>query len=76
VSELSDYGPAMKGASITTGRVALPSFGRERTCPEIPAELYRARLAQTVDRLRVEKLETLVVYGDREHCANLAYLTG
>jgi hypothetical protein len=76
VRELSDYGPAMKGASITTRRVTLPSFGRERTCPEIPAGLYRVRLAQTVDRLRAEKLETLVVYADREHCANLAYLTG
>jgi hypothetical protein len=66
----------MKRASITTGRMALPPFGRDRTCPDIPAELYRTRLVQTVDRLRAERLETLVVYADREHCANLAYLTG
>jgi Xaa-Pro aminopeptidase len=66
----------MKGTSITTGRVALPSFGRARACPDIPTELYRTRLARTVERLRAEKQDTLVVYADREHCANLAYLTG
>jgi len=66
----------MKCASITTERVALPSFGRARACPEIPTELYRTRLARTVKRLRAEKLDALVVYADREHCANLAYLTG
>ena len=66
----------MKCASITTGRVVLPSFGLARTCPEIPTELYRTRLARTVERLRAEKLDALVVYADREHCANVAYLTG
>ena len=66
----------MKSASITTGRVALPSFGRDRTCPDIPAAVYRTRLAHTLDRLRAQKLKALIVYADREHCANLAYLTG
>ncbi|MGO8676940.1 MAG: M24 family metallopeptidase [Limisphaerales bacterium] len=66
----------MKCTSITTARVALPSFGRPSTCPDIPAELYRTRLASTAEHLRAGKLDTLVVYADREHCANLAYLTG
>ena len=66
----------MKGPSITTARASLPSFGRERACPQIPNELYRARLARTVERMRAGKLDALVVYADREHCANLAYLTG
>jgi hypothetical protein len=66
----------MKCASITTGRVVLPSFGLARSCPDIPTELYRTRLARTVERLRAERQDALVVYADREHCANVAYLTG
>ena len=66
----------MKRTSITAGRVALPSFGGAPTGPDIPAELYRTRLARTLERFRAEKLDMLVVYADREHCANLAYLTG
>ena len=66
----------MKSASVTTARVVLPSFGSARTCPEIPTELYRTRLTRTVERMRAEKLDALVVYANREHCANLAYLTG
>ena len=70
------YGRSMKCASITTGRVVLPSFGQAGTSPDIPTELYRTRLARTVERLRAERMDALVVYADREHCANLAYLTG
>ena len=66
----------MTCASITTGPVVLPSFGLAPTCPEIPTELYRARLARTGERLRAERQNALVVYADREHCANVAYLTG
>jgi hypothetical protein len=29
-----------------------------------------------MERLRAEKQDALVVYADREHCANVAYLTG
>jgi hypothetical protein len=70
------YGRRMTCASVTTARVVLPSFGRARTCPEIPTELYRTRLSRTVERMRAAKLDALVVYADREHCANVAYLTG
>jgi hypothetical protein len=66
----------MTAASITTGPVTLPSFGKATACPAIPTELYLARLKQTFDRIRAQKLEGLLVFGDREHCANLAYLTG
>jgi hypothetical protein len=76
VRALADYGRSMKCASIATGRVVLPSFGLARTFPDIPTELYQARLARTVERLRAEGQDALVVYADREHCANMAYLTG
>ncbi|HTV42273.1 MAG TPA: hypothetical protein VMF08_17010 [Candidatus Sulfotelmatobacter sp.] len=47
-----------------------------RSCPEIPTELYRERLARTVERLCAQKWDVLVAYADREHSANVAYLTG
>ncbi|NQU09909.1 aminopeptidase P family N-terminal domain-containing protein [bacterium] len=61
---------------ITTTRVKLPRFGAEPQRPTIPITVYQARLAAAVDRLRRARLDALVVYGDREHFANLAYLTG
>ena len=54
----------------------LPDFGRPDAVPVIPSSVY----ADRVDRLRVRMGETghdfLVVYADREHSANLSYLTG
>lgn len=44
--------------------------------PPLPAALYRERLAAACARARAEGLGVLAVYGDREHSANLAYLTG
>jgi hypothetical protein len=56
--------------------VDLPDFGMPAAMPEIPWSVYAARL----DRLRKRAIERgydrLVVYADREHSANLAYLTG
>jgi hypothetical protein len=56
--------------------VTLPDFGRPGPAPEIPPDLY----AQRVERLRARATERgwdrLVVYADREHSANLAFLTG
>jgi hypothetical protein len=56
--------------------IQLPDFGMPTFEPEIPAEVYQSRL----DKLRKvalgDELDFFVVYGDREHFANLAYLTG
>ena len=61
---------------VTSSKVSLPSFGRAAVCPELAADLYRTRIDQTIERLRAEAISTLLVYSDREHCANLLYLTG
>ncbi len=66
--------PTDSRVALTT--VALPDFGRAATLPELPLEIYRARLDQATERLAAADLDVLVVYGDREHCANLAFLTG
>src|SRR6266404_632981 len=61
---------------INTAAIKLPEFGRPSVRPDISVELYHVRLAQTVERMRAEKLQVLLVYADREHSANMAYLTG
>ena len=44
--------------------------------PAIPAEIYRDRLERLRARADEHGYDQLVVYADREHSANLAYLTG
>ena len=55
--------------------IELPDFGMPEAMPEIPAATYAARLERL--RARMEpRYDRLVVYADREHSANMAYLTG
>ena len=56
--------------------VDLPDFGRPVATPEIPASLYGSRLERLRERMAERRYDRLVVYADREHSANLAYLTG
>ena len=54
----------------------LPEFGLPTVEPTIPDETYRQRLAQLSERAREQGYDLFVVYADREHFANLTYLTG
>jgi Xaa-Pro aminopeptidase len=56
--------------------VELPEFGTPDAMPEIPAEVYAARLKRLRERADSRGYDRLVIYADREHSANLAYLTG
>jgi Xaa-Pro aminopeptidase len=56
--------------------IDLPDFGMPETRPEIPHTTYRERLVRLRERMRGHRYDFVVVYGDREHSANLAYLTG
>jgi Xaa-Pro aminopeptidase len=56
--------------------IALPDFGVSDESPEIPAPLYADRLERLRARAEDAGYDVLVVYADREHSANLAYLTG
>jgi len=61
----------------TIKSVKLPRFGGlDDPRPAISTQQYRARLAQARRAMQQHSLDVLVVYGDREHFANLAYLTG
>lgn len=56
--------------------VALPDFGMPTAMPEIPDELYAARLDAARRRARERGFDALIVYADREHSANLRHLSG
>ena len=56
--------------------ISLPDFGMSGEMPTIPAEIYRDRLERLRARADEQGYDQLVVYADREHSANLAYLTG
>lgn len=58
---------------ITWRDVSLPAFGEIEERPELPAELYAARCRRAY---AAAACDWLVVYGDREHYANLTYLIG
>ena len=70
-------------AGVTTrSRVArladipLPDFGMPDAEPPIPAEVYAARLERLREAMDRRGYDRLVIYADREHSANLAWLTG
>ncbi len=64
----------MTGATLR--QVELPDFGMPTSMPEIPAALYADRLEWFSKRASERGYDRVVVYGDREHSANLSYLTG
>jgi hypothetical protein len=63
-------------ATARLAPVELPEFGVPERMPELPPELYEERLRRTRERVAARGLDLLVVYADREHSANLSYLTG
>jgi hypothetical protein len=54
----------------------LPRFGTPDEMPEIPAHVYAARVERLREQMERHGYSTLLVYADREHSANLSYLTG
>ncbi len=57
-------------------RLDWPDFGAPDPVPEPALAEYEARLAALRAAMAAAGLEVLVVYGDREHAANLHWLTG
>ncbi len=56
--------------------VGLPEFPTDETAPGLPDHIYAQRLGKARERMAIRGLDSLVVYADREHSANLSYLTG
>jgi Xaa-Pro aminopeptidase len=63
-------------ATPRLARLDLPDFGMPAREPVIPASLYPLRLERLRERMGRRDYDRLVVYSDREHSANLSYLTG
>ena len=63
-------------APVELAEIGLPDFGLPEVEPSLPQAAYQARLAAAADSAAAAGLDALVVYADREHFANLSYLTG
>jgi Xaa-Pro aminopeptidase len=61
---------------VELGPVELPSYDLPAEQPSVPSATYQARLASAVAAAAGAGLDALVVYADREHFANLSFLTG
>lgn len=53
----------------------LPDFGVPAARPELPRSLYAARFDALNRVRRAAGIDSLLIYSDREHAANLAWLT-
>ena len=60
--------------TVTLKDIALPEFGVPEERPELSRALYADRIARLRSRARDAGLDALVIYADREHFANMAYL--
>ncbi len=65
----------MSRSRVELAEIELPSFGLPDVQPDIPAATYEARLEALEARYRAAGFEAFLVYADREHFANMAYLT-
>ncbi len=61
--------------SIHLKQIELPEFGFCEELTEIPASQFELRFQNTVKKMQEQTLDFLLVFGEREHCANLTFLT-
>jgi hypothetical protein len=61
---------------VELGPVDLPDYDLPAEPPSLPLSTYHARLAAASAAAAEAGLDALLVYADREHFANLSYLTG
>jgi hypothetical protein len=66
----------MPVSSVALKTVALPEFGEPTVMPAITRAVYEQRIAALMRRAGEAGLHAVAIYGDREHSANLAFLSG
>jgi hypothetical protein len=59
--------------TVVLKEISVPDFGVPSTRPNIPAATYEARVAALIERADAD---WVAVYADREHLANITFLTG
>jgi Xaa-Pro aminopeptidase len=65
-----------RSGDIRLTAIQLPDFGVPAKRPELSPGLYAQRFDRFRKRLREAGFTSAVVYADREHAANISYLTG
>ena len=63
-------------ATARLAEIVLPEFGMPTTEPRVPAATYADRMRRLRTAMDARGYDHLVVWADREHSANIAYLTG
>jgi Xaa-Pro aminopeptidase len=61
---------------IQLATVDLPDFGLPTEVPQLAPQLYEFRLERLRWRMADEALDFLIIYADREHLANLSWVSG
>lgn len=61
---------------IVLSGIEVPEFGKPSKEPRIPREEYERRIFLARKAMHKKGLDALVVYADREHNANMAFLCG
>ena len=67
---------ALSPIQVELAEIRLPDFGEPTVEPGIGRSEYEARLQALRDCAGQRGLDILLIYADREHMANLAFLTG
>ncbi len=57
-------------------KIDLPDFGAPATEPQLAPATYQSRIAHLRRRMAEEGFDAIVIYGDREHVANISWATG
>ena len=64
----------MRQAQLCT--IELPDFGMPTSEPVLETSIYEKRMADLHSRMAAHDLDAVVIYGDREHMANISWATG
>jgi Creatinase/Prolidase N-terminal domain len=56
--------------------VTLPDFGTPTVEPKLSAQTYEARHKRLLKAMKAAAYDALVIYGDREHVANISWASG
>jgi hypothetical protein len=67
--------PITQMPTIHLKEIELPDFGSCEELVEIPPHQFELRFQNTLQKMNEQALDFLLVFADREHCANLAFLT-
>ncbi|ANT52085.1 aminopeptidase P family N-terminal domain-containing protein [Mesorhizobium amorphae] len=66
----------MSVSAVALKTMSLPEFGEPTLMPLVPRTTHEARIEALAARGSRAGFDAFVVYGDREHAANVAYLSG